>query len=94
MNNLYFIRKNSGKTVPEIAEYLNISPQHYRRLENETRNMNKKYIEKLSIYFNVSPNDLLGYNKEDIEKIITSKEEIYKEIDFLIDKLKDLKKRI
>ena len=59
-NNLKKIRNSKGLTQQEIADYLNTSPQYIAQMENGVRKISKKFAQKLSNYFNVSIDYLLG----------------------------------
>lgn len=54
------IRIDRGKTSKEVAEYLDLKPQHYCRYEKEKVQVNIDIIIKLSEYYNVTADYLLG----------------------------------
>lgn len=74
MNRLKFLRNEKGEGLEKIAKYLNVTIQTISNYENEKRDMSPDTILKLSEYFGVSTDYLLG--KSDIrnpEKIDENK---------------------
>ena len=60
MDTLLNLRKNSGVTQQDLANYLGISRQAYANYENGNREPDFRTLTKLSCYFNVSIDYLLG----------------------------------
>lgn len=78
MKNLKKIRIDRGIKQETIAKYLNINNNTYSRYENGHRNMTPDTLIKLSEFFNVSSDYLIGI----INMPLTPKEyEVYKELD-------------
>lgn len=73
MNRLRFLRNEKGESLEKIATYLNVTIQTVSNYENEKRDMTPNTIIKLSEYFNVSTDYLLGktnirnYDKDEQE---------------------------
>jgi len=57
--NLKQLRENSGFKQYKIAEYLSITRQQYRNLENGIYNLSSDKIEKLAEKFRCEPMDIL-----------------------------------
>lgn len=66
MNNLKKIRKNSKKTQQEIADFLNVARNTYSRYERDIFKMDHETLIKLSRYFNVSVDYIIGNIKEPV----------------------------
>lgn len=64
MNRLRFLRNEKGESLEKIAKFLNVTIQTISNYETEKRDMNPDTILKLSEYFGVSTDYLLG--KSDI----------------------------
>lgn len=64
MNRLRFLRNEKGESLDKIAKFLNVTIQTISNYETEKRDMNPDTILKLSEYFGVSTDYLLG--KSDI----------------------------
>ncbi|MCI8728695.1 MAG: helix-turn-helix transcriptional regulator [Clostridia bacterium] len=63
--NLRSIRKRNRISQEELAAYLGVSQRtvsHYERGDCEP---NMTYLCKLACYFNITLDELIGYNKED-----------------------------
>ena len=60
MNRLKFLRNERGESLEKIAQYLNVTIQTISNYENEKRDMTPDTIIKLSDYFGVSTDFLLG----------------------------------
>ena len=60
MNTLLDLRKSSGVTQQDLANYLGVSRQAYANYENGNREPDFHTLVKLSCYFNVSIDYLLG----------------------------------
>lgn len=60
MNKLKLLRTERGESLEKIAEYLNVTIQTVSNYENEKRDMSPDTIIKLSEYFKVSTDYLLG----------------------------------
>jgi transcriptional regulator with XRE-family HTH domain len=63
INNLKKIRKSRGIEVPKIAEFLNISSSMYYGLESGDKTLSEEYLIKLSDFYNVTIDFLLGRTK-------------------------------
>ena len=64
MNNLKLLRKRKGVLQNEVADYLGVSRTSYTQYESGARSMNPDVLLKLSDYFGVSIDMILG--REDI----------------------------
>lgn len=65
MNRLKFLRNNKGEFLKDTAKNLNIPFQTLSSYENETRDMSTEILRKLSNYYGVTIDYLLGVdNKE------------------------------
>lgn len=60
MNRLRFLRTERGESLEKIAQYLNVTIQTISNYETEKRDMTPDTILKLSEYFQVSTDYLLG----------------------------------
>ena len=60
MNRLRFLRNEKGESLEKIAKFLNVTIQTISNYETEKRDMNPDTILKLSEYFGVSTDYLLG----------------------------------
>lgn len=60
MNRLRYLRNERGESLERVAKYLNVTIQTVSNYENEKRDMTPDTILKLSEYFNVSTDYLLG----------------------------------
>lgn len=60
MNRLRFLRNEKGESLEKIAKYLNVTIQTISNYETEKRDMTPDTILKLSEYFKVSTDYLLG----------------------------------
>ena len=73
MNRLRFLRNEKGESLEKIAKYLNVTIQTISNYETEKRDMTPDTILKLSEYFNVSTDYLLGKsdirNPEEIKNV-------------------------
>ena len=73
MNRLKFLRNEKGESLEKIAKYLNVTIQTISNYENEKRDMTPDTILKLSEYYNVSTDYLLGKsdirNPEELKKV-------------------------
>lgn len=65
MNRLRFLRNEKGESLEKIAKFLNVTIQTISNYETEKRDMTPDTILKLSEYFDVSTDYLLG--KSDIK---------------------------
>ena len=79
------LRKEAGLTQKQLAEYLNTSQPAYQNWEKGVRSPGKESIERLTNFFNVSSDYLLGNSniKNPNEK---------SELEILIDQLNDEQK--
>lgn len=73
MNRLRFLRNERGESLEKIANFLNVTIQTISNYETEKRDMTPETILKLSEYFNVSTDYLLGKsdirNPEEIKRV-------------------------
>lgn len=60
MNKLKLLRTERGESLEKIAKYLNVTIQTVSNYENEKRDMSPDTIIKLSEYFKVNTDYLLG----------------------------------
>lgn len=65
MNNLKPLRKLSGKTQHEVAVDLGVPIGTYRNWEQGTRSLNEDLIRRLSEYYNVSADLIIGLSEDD-----------------------------
>lgn len=65
MNNLKVLRKRKGVSQQDIADYLGVARSAYGFYETGRRDMNTDILQKLSDYFDVSIDVILG--REDIQ---------------------------
>ena len=72
MNRLKLLRTERGESLEKIAKYLNVTIQTVSNYENEKRDMSPDTIIKLSEYFKVSTDYLLG--KSDVRNPSDKKE--------------------
>lgn len=105
MNRLRFLRNERGESLEKIANFLNVTIQTISNYETEKRDMTPETILKLSEYFNVSTDYLLGKsdirNPEEIKKVPFANaggldttgldEEDLKELQKQVDYIKKLK---
>ena len=70
MNRLKELRIENNKTQKDLSRFLNITDVAYYYYESEKRDMSPEIILKLSNYFNVSTDYLLG--KTDIKNAVVS----------------------
>jgi transcriptional regulator with XRE-family HTH domain len=66
MNNLKFLRTQSGLTTRRLATLLNVSSPLISNLENGKRGFSIEMINSLSSFFNVTTDFLLGKNGDGI----------------------------
>lgn len=64
MIKLYYVRKNSGLTQKQVAEYLGISVKAYQRIEYGTRGSKVQIWDKLEDLFQVPQRELRKNEKE------------------------------
>lgn len=64
MNNLKMLRKRKGVTQKDVAEFLDVSNSAYGMYETGARQMNPDVLTKLSDYFGVSIDTILGRDQE------------------------------
>lgn len=77
MNRLKYLRTEKGESLEKIAQYLNVTIQTISNYENEKRDMSPDTIIKLSDYFGVSTDYLLGKsNIRNIESITIDMDEV------------------
>ncbi len=102
MNNLKKLRNNLNKTQAEVAKFLNVSKYTYMYYESERIQLNAQTLIKLAEYFNTTTDNVLGYKahhmidtstltdlqKDVINKIINSNENVCLQINSYIDGLK------
>ena len=62
------LRIENNKLQKEVAKYLNISRQYYSEYERGKRKMPIEVIIKLSKYYNVTTDYILGLNKKKVKK--------------------------
>ena len=60
MNRLKLLRKNAGKSQAEIGKIIGMTSQNYGRYENDTQGIPIDVLKKLSEYYNVSIDYILG----------------------------------
>ena len=75
MNNLKQLRKDKRLTQQDMAEYLGINQNTYSYWENDKVKIDNKSLEKLSAFFGVSVDYILG--RTDIEVNILSLDNVY-----------------
>ena len=57
------IRVRKGITQEEIANFLGVKQVTVSRYETEQRMLNQDQINKLSLFLDVTPNELLGFDE-------------------------------
>lgn len=62
MTRLRELRLKTGKTIKQVAEEIGISANYISEMENGKKDISKKCIPILCKYYNVKPNELLGYD--------------------------------
>ena len=67
MNNLKNLRLGKGASQQEVANFLGVSRTTYTQYETEKRGMNTEVLAKLSDYFGVSIDTILGREPEKTE---------------------------
>ena len=80
MNNLKILRSRKGVSQKEMAEYLDVSKSAYNMYESGQRSMNPDVLAKLSDYFGVSIDTILG--REDITEMPVKEIVIKPEIEY------------
>ena len=60
MNRLKILREEKGLTQAEVAQILEITSQAYGLLENGKRDISTEYLIKLSNYYNVTTDFIIG----------------------------------
>ena len=80
MNNLKLLRKRKGVTQKEIAEYLGVTTSAYGMYETEARSINTDVLQKLSDYFDVSIDVILG--REELTEEVGKKIVIQPKIEY------------
>jgi len=68
MNNLRVWRKQTNKTVRQIAEALNISESYFRDLETGRVRLNEDILNVLFEKFGITANYILNHAEEDLTK--------------------------
>nr|DAT55146.1 MAG TPA: helix-turn-helix domain protein [Caudoviricetes sp.] len=81
MNRLKLLRTERGESLEKIAKYLNVTIQTVSNYENEKRDMSPDTIIKLSEYFKVSTDYLLGKSN-----VRNPEDKIKQEFDFAYHK--------
>ena len=86
MNTLKILRKRKNVSQKELAEYLNVSRSAYNMYEAGTRTMNPAILAKLSDYFGVSIDTILGRENitDQFTKQIEAKPELVAEDEIMI----------
>lgn len=82
MNNLKLYRKKLGKSQKDIADYLGMTQAAYGNYELGKRQIGVEILSKLSDYYGVSIDDLVGRN--DIGKQVEEQPEIIPEEEYMI----------
>lgn len=80
MNNLKILRKRKGVAQKDIANYLGVTTAAYGQYELNRRSMNPDVLAKLSDYFGVSIDMILG--REDIADVSAKEIVIKPEIEY------------
>jgi len=63
-NRLKLLRKNVAKTQEDVATYLGITRGAYSHFENDRNEPDNEMLSKLSCYFHVSTDYLLGHTDD------------------------------
>lgn len=94
MNNLYQLREERNLSQEEIAQFLGVTRQAYSRYEREERELNYKSLVKLSKFFDVSIDYILGnttyYFPDLIKQSSTSDNELTSEERELLSLFREL----
>lgn len=89
-NNLRKIRDERNKSVQEICEFLNISPQYYYNLEKSNKRLNEDVIHSLADFYGVSTDYILG-RVEGKNNIVLEGDSIPEELKGYVDAISVLK---
>ncbi len=63
------LRKERNVTQEELGKICGVAKNTVSYWENNTSQPSYEILEKIAKYFNVSPNYLLGFNQDDLDKI-------------------------
>lgn len=72
MEKLKLLRKEKGLKQIDVANYLQVSRQAYSSYENESREPDLETLKKLSAFFNVSIDELIGNDQFNWKKELKS----------------------
>lgn len=91
MNNLRFLRKEKGLTLNEVAEKLDITAMSLSRYERGAREPKGEFLIKISNFYNVSPDYILGWSEDKNKNVFTDEVlvSIYDELKELNNKQKE-----
>ena len=84
-NRLQEIREKHNMSRKELAEHLNMSEPNLFKIENNTRELNKKYFDKITQLFNCTISQLYG------EEVIVQQETLLVKIKYYSGNLKTFK---
>lgn len=63
MNRLRELRLKKGLTLAQLEKEIGINKNYLSQIETGTRPLNPKTLKKFCDFYNVKPNELLGYDK-------------------------------
>jgi transcriptional regulator with XRE-family HTH domain len=98
-NNLRYLRHFFDLTAHQMAEILNVSESHYRKIESKYNGITADKLLHVALFFEISMEHLLDKEENAIAKFIRSKDDGYeqrikqklKENKFTSDKKKRIK---
>lgn len=67
MNRLRELRLKKGLTIKELGQKINIAPAYLSQLETGTRKISRNMISVFCNFYNVKPNEILGYEDTMLE---------------------------
>lgn len=75
LNNIFRLMKTKGVRQSDVAKYLGISSNAISQWKINKSSSYMNYIDKLAIYFDVSPNELLHPDKSNLHTDLLSQDE-------------------
>ena len=84
-NRLKELRKTAGLTQTEIGKIIGFTQSHYASYERGATELTEKLIIKLSQFYDVSTDYLLGLKNNHVEQVIISREDRIKLIEALAE---------
>ena len=78
-NNLRYLRHFFDVTVGQMADVLNVSESHYRKIESKHNGITTDKLVILSRFFEISMEQLLDTKENTMANFIRSKDEMYEQ---------------